>query len=525
MRTHTSDFKTKLPLLGREIDFKMNYTENGINKTIEADDLNSASLHYKGSILKSVMKQLDIDTNVEIPLETVLTCQFGLKINKQYEYINLGKFVVYSIEKNEDMNSFTYVCYDKILYSMKDYEAINGVSYPITIKNYLIAICNYLGITFDSDKNANFANYNKTISKELYLSEEGTSLGYTFRDVLDEIAQATGSTICINDDDKLEVRYINNTNDTIDEEYLNDTNVNFGDKFGPINTIVLSRSGGDKIYKSNPEDLTDEDKIAIEIENNQIMNFDNRDEFLPAILDKLYGLEFYECNYTSKGIVYYELCDKYNVKVGDKTYSCIMFEDETNINQGLEEFVNAEKPETSQPDYTKADKTDRRINQVIRIADKQNGTITDLVRNFDDINKEFRETQRVQTAYEDRFEVLERNIDSDGNILAVKTLSGFVFNESGLNLYTGENSYNTQITNTGTFYYDGNNLISSTTKDGFLAKDFRLINKHYYSFNNKYPDDLLNVENYDFVDERIEVVNEETGVTEYPYATFYNGEE
>ena len=56
-------------------------------------------------------------------------------------------------------------------------------------------------------------------------------LGYTYRDILDEIAAATGSIICINNNDKLEVKYSTSTGDTIDEEYLKDVNVNFSEKY------------------------------------------------------------------------------------------------------------------------------------------------------------------------------------------------------------------------------------------------------------------------------------------------------
>lgn len=227
MKTHTNNFKNNLIKFGRELDSKITYTQNGTQVELGAEDLNSITPHYEGGILKSVMKQLDIDSNVEIPLGTILTYQFGVKVGNQYEYINFGNYIVYKAEKQEDTDSWQITCYDKMLYAMKDYENL-GVTYPITVRNYINELCNKIGLTF---KNASgtFANYNKTIPNELYLDENGKSLGYTFRDVLDELAQVTASTICINEtDDQLEIRYINNTNDTIDEEYLKDVNVNFG---------------------------------------------------------------------------------------------------------------------------------------------------------------------------------------------------------------------------------------------------------------------------------------------------------
>lgn len=389
MKTHTSDFKNNIKMLGKEIDSKITYTENNTTIELGNEQLNSITPHYEGGILKSVMRQLDIDSNVEIPLGTILTYQFGVKVGSGYEYINFGNYVVYKAEKQEDTNSWQITCYDKMLYAMKDYESLE-VTYPITVRNYINALCTKLGLTF-KNANSTFANYNKQITKELYLDEDGKTLGYTYRDVLDELAQVTASTICINEnDDELEIRYINNTNDTIDEEYLKDVNVNFGEKYGPVNTIVLSRSAGaDNIYypstlPSNP--------IEIKISDNQILNGDNRDEFIENIYNKLNGLEYYINDFSSTGITYYNLCDRYNVSIGNQTYSCVMFNDEINITQGLEENIYTEMPKESVTDYKKSDTTDRRINQTTLIVDKQQGEITALVDTTQDIQKEINPT-------------------------------------------------------------------------------------------------------------------------------------
>ena len=337
MKNITSDYKTNVKEFGRQIDSKISYVQDGVTIELGKEQLNSVTPHYESQILKSTMKQLDIDSNIEIPLNTVLNYRFGVKTrsgknlldleNKivgygfdntnniivtssthdiyyipveagktyvssavlgtssgniayaysteipqentpvtgrtttdisilnngtftaptgakyllirlvresqiltkwqieegtqptpyeefgEYEYINYGNYVVYSSEKQEDTNSYKIVCYDKMLYSMKDYTTMN-ITYPITIRSYLQAICDTLGLTFKNTEDT-FTNYDKEIPNELYFDADGKSLGYKFRDVLDELAQVTGSTICINeDDDSLEIRYIN---DLIDE--------------------------------------------------------------------------------------------------------------------------------------------------------------------------------------------------------------------------------------------------------------------------------------------------------------------
>ena len=389
MKTHTSAFKNQIKEFGREIDVKITYTNNGETLGLSNEMLNSVTPHYSGAILKSVMKQLDIDSNVEIPVDTILHLRFGVKVRNEdevedysdnYDYVDFGDYIVKEVEKQEDTESYLIKCYDKMLYSMVDYEHMN-ITYPITIRDYINAICQHLGLTF---KNANsvFANYDKEITGELYLTYNDTtqqweSTGYTFRDVLDELAQVTASTICINEaDNQLEIRYITETNDTIDEEYLKDINVNFGVETKPVNTIVLSRAGGsDKVYLSQPVDLADEAKNAIEIADNQIMGFNDRSDYLSDILNKLYGLTYNLNDFSSTGICYYNLCDRYTISIGENNYSCVMFNDEINITQGLEENIHTDLAEETETDYTKADKTDRKINQTYIIVDKQNQVI------------------------------------------------------------------------------------------------------------------------------------------------------
>ena len=379
MKSVSNNYKTQIKTAGRQIKSEISYNINNTDYLLTDDDLYSVKPYFKGDILKSVMKQLDFNCKENIPLNTIVNYKFGLLVNGQYEMIDFGNYVVYKTEKNEETQSYEITCYDKMLYSMKDYEQMN-ITYPITIRNYINAICEHLGLTF---KNASetFANYNKQIPAELYLDSQGNSLGYTFRDVLDELAQVTASTICINEeDDELEVRYINNTGDTINGDYLKNVNVNFGETTKPINTIVLSRSGGsDKIYLSYPSDLPENERNSIEIADNQIMNFNDRDTYLPDILNKLNGLTYCLNDFSSTGITYYNLCDKYNVEIGENTYSCILFNDEINVTQGLEENIYTELPKETETDYTKADKTDRRINQTYLIVDKQNQQIQSVV--------------------------------------------------------------------------------------------------------------------------------------------------
>lgn len=383
MKTHTTGFKNAEKELGRQLRAVITYGD----VTLE-EEIYSITPHYNADLLKSVMKQLDLELSVDIPLETVLNCRIGILVNGSYEMLNYGNYVVYKSEKQEDTSTYKLTCYDKILYSMKQNEQLN-ITYPISIKDYLNAIANKLGLTVST---TTFYNESMMIQDELYLGLE-----YTYRDILDEIAQVTGSIICLNENDEILVKYPTQTNDIIDEEFLKDVNVEFGQKYGEINSIVLSRSGeSDNVYLRDEESVAQNGLTEVKIVDNQIMNFNDRSDYLPGILNALNGLYYYINDFSSTGILYYDVGDLYNIQIGQNTYQCLMLNNEIDITTGIEEIIHTDLPEQSETDYTKADKTDRRINQTYLIVDKQNQQIESLITTQTDQNQKIaRVTQTV----------------------------------------------------------------------------------------------------------------------------------
>lgn len=81
MKAHTSQFKENIKTVGRQLDSKITYELDGVAHTLTTEELNSVTPTYQGAILKSVMKELDIDSNVDIPLVTILRYQFGVLVN------------------------------------------------------------------------------------------------------------------------------------------------------------------------------------------------------------------------------------------------------------------------------------------------------------------------------------------------------------------------------------------------------------------------------------------------------------
>lgn len=249
MKTHTSQFKEDIKTVGKQLDSKIIFKVDGVTQTLTSEDLNGVTPTFQGAILKSVMKELDIDSNVNIPIGTEVNYQFGVKLENNFEYLDYGNYIVYSSEKQEDTSSYKIICYDKMLYSMKQNEDL-GITYPISIRNYINALCTKIGLEF-KNKNDEFANFDRVLDKELYVG-----LDYTYRDILDELAQVTASTICLDNEDKVEIRYIN---DLTELNEVVGTNININDSIDyKLNFLTLygrstqaTRSGYNLVKNGN----------------------------------------------------------------------------------------------------------------------------------------------------------------------------------------------------------------------------------------------------------------------------------
>ena len=82
MKAHTNNYKENIKLFGRQITSKITFG----NTTLGDEELNSITPIFQGSLLKSCMKELDINSNVNIPVGTILRYQFGVLVGNEYEY-------------------------------------------------------------------------------------------------------------------------------------------------------------------------------------------------------------------------------------------------------------------------------------------------------------------------------------------------------------------------------------------------------------------------------------------------------
>lgn len=494
MKNVSEKFIKEITSYGRMLDTIITYTINGKEYFLDSDTLFSVTPHFEGNILKSVMKQLDIESSVAIPKDTVINVKFGVQVDvsltvaevhamkvnrlneipvnllssglKGFEYIDLGNYIVSKdAEYNADTMSYSHTCYDKMLLSMKNYEDMK-ITFPIKVKDYIKKLCDYIGLTFAS-YNDNFANCDKELTADYY-----TGYDYTFRDVLDELAQVTASTICINSNDELEIRYIPKKSAIeLNEDYFKDTNVTFDNLYGPINSIVLSRSGeSDNIYLQDEESIENNGLCELKIIDNQIMNYNDRSDYLPAILEKLNGLTYCTNNFDSRGICFLDLCDRYTANVHGKLYDCVLFNDEIKITQGLEETIYTEMPTETKTDYTKADKTDQKINKAYIIMDKVNKKLESVISEVDETSKKVTKIEQTVDSISQKVSDIEDLTRTAEGIKTVTLENCIEANLLELHIYGNNTVFNyllldDKLTLDDDLYLEGDDLISVTDKD------------------------------------------------------------
>ena len=498
MKAHTSEFKNQIAKLGREIDFKIFLhtndkiiTENGkflmtqdnfhlvveqfdeeeVDEIITSEDIYNATISNKGNLLSTMMKEFDFETTKDLRVGDVFDCSFGLKVNGDYEYIDYGRYMIYSREYNEDTKTYSYVAYDKMLLTMQEVPNVEELfEYnQIEILFLIEKICNVVGLDSSEinslfEANVSLSNIYPNIRLEIKNSVF-KDLQITYRDMLDQICQALGVSMIV-DGNKLKLKPLNQTVvDTIDENYLKDINISFGEKYGPINSVVLSRSeDNDNIYKRDEESIALNGLHEFKIKDNLIMTQADREDYIDEIFDQLNGVEFYINDFSSTGITYLDWLDFYNVSIDGKTYKCLMLNDEIKISQGLEESVYTEMPSEAENENTTIYKTSGKTDKEVSfIVDKQNGNINAKVSKGDVINEINLDESGVSINADkislagktiemtsDNIAINSTNfqVDKNGNITANSgTFKGTLNTDNdctvGRNLYVGQNQSST----------------------------------------------------------------------------------
>lgn len=369
MRPHTSDFKNEISKMGRQIKTEITFyinpnivlensrltniiteDENEIitekNQTPGSQSLNiynipeeniySVDIIKNGTLLRSLMKQCNIEMKEDFNIGSVFNVKLGILVENNYEYLNYENFIVYSKEYNVENETWQYVCYDEMLWSMIKYTRLD-ISYPITVREYINVIANKMGISF-LDSNNTFVNYDKLIKKDYF-----TGKNVTYRDILDKLSEITASNILIYSG-QLHIAYPNEANDIINEINLKDVNINFGKQFGPINNIeMIDKENNLYISAKDNQSIQENNENKITITNNPFVFNGEEEEISNNILNQLKNLMYSINDFKTTGVCYYDYLDLFTVSINSENYKCLLLNNEIKIQQGIEENIFTEE--------------------------------------------------------------------------------------------------------------------------------------------------------------------------------------
>lgn len=151
-----------------------------------------------------------IGTGMYLDSTTRILRIFKDQKTETYEFVPLGKFIA-KRPNVPDVNIITFTCYDFMTKFDVDMPSRTdlGLTYPTTISNLFVKMCEYVGVEYET---ATFINSAATITKEPDEFENTT-----MRQVMQWIAEAGGSNLKFNRDGKLVFDWIRSTDTVLDE--------------------------------------------------------------------------------------------------------------------------------------------------------------------------------------------------------------------------------------------------------------------------------------------------------------------
>lgn len=461
---------------------------------IKSEDINELRYYFDGALYCSVMRCLEVKLKGNWTdrvkkgllldgLRLILTHPEGDKAE-----IGYGCFIIAEEpEYDAAQNTTSVIAYDELYPSMQPYAMSLDWTNGITVKNYLIAILNKLGIAYDENSLKLMANADVKITSEKFIDVENdnTESAYTYRDVLDEIAKASGVTFGFKnsiggDPFKLYAIKPVESGYIIDESNLHSVSV--GAKYGPVKAVMLSREPQeDNVYlKADGYKSTD---ATVKISNVEIMedtdNNSYRENFMSGILSNVLNTEYYLYELDSYGIGFLNFGDIFTLKVcnreggvvgAEKSYKTIFMRTDMTVSQGVKEKSKLEAPQATSTDYSAAESaSDKLLKKTMIKVDKQEQRITALVKESDDKYSEF-----TQTINGIKVEIVDTKNDLEAEITATASAATSQYTALKTEVkenYVANSTYNTFVNQTAEKFSTQAESIKNIRDAGYITEE------------------------------------------------------
>ena len=476
------------------------YYDGDEQQTIESDQIIkfeiSAEPYIDYQIIgQAVAKKIHINlkgshnlANKEINVTTTMIYD-----DETEEVLNLGNYIIASDYESSVKNQCSFTGYDYMIKFDTPYSDSN-VTYPCSMQELLNKMCELLDIDV----------YSTAIT-----NGELTITGNNFdnvscRDVLKQIAQASGTFAYIDRSNKLHIDNLNkigktggtilqfplqsvlqskgdavdNTKESLDASYYLD-DFTQSREYGPVNKVQITMTDiEDATYKEDAQSISQNGIQTITINDNYFLGtIDAREYAIQNLWTALSGLKYTPINCTYLGFPYLEMGDLIEIVLPNNqvTHSYV-FNYTFTYDGGYMGKIDTPTISRVQEEYP-TESTDDKIKKIGISVDRAEGSITALVQADEDIKAELElkvstddndqiisminASADVITLNSNRLIINSSNfvLDAEGNITATGgTIGGWTIGEDELSI----TSDNYEV-----FLRDGSNA----TKDVLVVHD------------------------------------------------------
>ena len=327
---------------------------------------------FEGNLFKTIMKRIDITVkNAGELKDKNVKFQYGIYVNNDFEYIDLGDYYIKDVEDNKGKTELVVTGYDKMIHFMKIFKQSElQLTYPCTMLTLIQKMCEVCGVELYSTE---FFNADLQVDEDYFTSQE-----LTYRDVLEKIAESTETTIFIKDNKLYLHKLADESVEKLDASYL--TGLTVKEKFGPVNALVLGRGDvEDNVEAKDDISIAQNGRCEIRFDENEFVEY-QREQVIDEMFEQIKGLEYYAFEGSDVGVMWLEPCDLIEVEDNEKsTYKTIYLSANITINTGISSDIEAGVPEETNTEYKVTTKEEKKTLKVERLAKKNEGKIQDLV--------------------------------------------------------------------------------------------------------------------------------------------------
>ena len=327
---------------------------------------------FEGNLFKTIMKQIEITVkNAGELKDKDVNFQYGLYINNDFKYVDLGNYYIKDIEDNKGKSELIVTGYDKMINFMKTFKQSElQLTYPCTILALVQKMCEVCKVELYS---TNFFNSDLDVEEDYFTTQE-----LTYRDVLEKVAESTLTTIFIKDNKLYLHKLTNDAVEKLDTSYL--TGLTIKEKFGPVNALVLGRGDvEDNVEAKDDTSIAQNGRCEIRFDENEFVEY-QREDVIDGMFEQIKGLEYYSFEGSDLGVVWLEPCDLLEVEDSEGSiYKTIYLSANITINTGISSDIEAEIPEETNTEYKVTTKEEKKTLKVERLAKKNEGLIQDVI--------------------------------------------------------------------------------------------------------------------------------------------------